>query len=608
MGRRGVTAGAVLLVLVGIVGLLLMARPRQPHNVIIFVADGLRSEIVTPETAPELAAVRAEGVDFQNSHSLFPTVTTPNASAIATGHGLGDTGDFGNAMFAGEPALPFPVGALVPGMEDNTTLTRMNERYGGNFLAEDSFLAVARRAGFSTAAIGKLGPISIQDVSQRDGKGTIVIDDNTGQKAPDGIPLAPEIAKAMKAAGLAVATPDRGLNGYGGAYNMPGVHVANVQQQDWFAKVATDVILPRFKAAGKPFVLVFWSRDPDGTQHFEDDSLNTLKPGINGPTTMAGIRNASTDLGRLREALKKLGLDKTTDVVVTADHGFATISKQSQTSGAAKRSYIDVPPGFLPSGFLSIDLSEFLNKPLWSNVGLPVLLKDRFHPDGKGALIGDDPNRPMIAIGPNGGSDEIWLPHGDKALAEKIVSFLVGQDYTAAIFVKDSLGPIPGTLPTSLIRLHGSAKTPEPDIAVSFRTYADDCPKPDTCEIEVADTDNQQGQGIHGALARGDTHNFMAATGPDFKAGFVDPSPVSNADWAPTLAKALGLKMTPKGKLVGRTMSEALKDGGPTAFTRASKSSTPAAGGFITRLDYQEAGGETYFDAAGMPGRVLGLK
>ena len=37
-----------------------------------------------------------EGVDFRNSHSLYPTVTTPNASAIATGHYIGDTGDFGN--------------------------------------------------------------------------------------------------------------------------------------------------------------------------------------------------------------------------------------------------------------------------------------------------------------------------------------------------------------------------------------------------------------------------------------------------------------------------------------------------------------------------------
>ena len=58
------------------------------------------------------------------------------------------------------------------------------------------------------------------------------------------------------------------------------------------ADVAAKVVLPMFKARGKPFVLVFWSRDPDGSQHNTGDSLNTVTPGINGPTSMAGIKNA----------------------------------------------------------------------------------------------------------------------------------------------------------------------------------------------------------------------------------------------------------------------------------------------------------------------------
>src|SRR6185312_11505108 len=106
-----------------------------------------------------------------------------------------------------------------------------------------------------------------------------------------------------------------------------GVRVANVEQQDWFAKVATEVILPRFKKDGKPFVVVFWSRDPDGTQHNQGDSLNQLTPGINGPTSLAAIKNADDGLARIRDALQRLALDGTTDIVVSADHGFSTISK-----------------------------------------------------------------------------------------------------------------------------------------------------------------------------------------------------------------------------------------------------------------------------------------
>jgi len=607
LSRTSVIMAALALVLTVI--LWSTFRPAPAHNVILFVADGLRSGIVTADTAPELAEVRTQGVDFANSHSLYPTITTPNASAIATGHRIGDTGDFGNNLYEGPQPLGFPVGSVIAGLEDDASLTLMNRRYDGDFLTETSLLAAARDRGFSTAAIGKLGPTSIQDVTRRDGLGTIVIDDSTGLPPPDGIPLAPDVAQAIKALGLPTTAPDRGLNSDPGAYNMPGVHVANVEQQDWFAKVATEVILPRFKAAQRPFVLVFWSRDPDGTQHNQGDSLNSLTPGINGPTTMAAIRNASSDLGRLRAALKRLGLDKTTDVVVTADHGFSTISKQSRTSAAARMTYTDVPRGFLPSGFLATDLGLALNLPVSSALGLPVVFSEGFHPKGGNALLGPDPNHPDVVVAANGGSDMIYLSKpGAKALARQIISILISEDYTAGLFVKDSLGPIAGTLPMSRVGLDGSARTPQPDIVVSFRTYAGNCARSDTCQIEVADSDFQQGQGIHGSFGRGDTHNFMAAVGPDFKAGFVDAAPVSNADLNPTLAAILGLKIAPHGKLVGRVIAESLKDGIPPRFEAKTVRSPPAANGFATQLNYQLVGDTPYFDAAGMPGRVLGVR
>jgi predicted AlkP superfamily pyrophosphatase or phosphodiesterase len=70
----------------------------RPHNVVLFVPDGLRALMVTEQNAPTMAALRDHGVNFKNSHSLFPTFTTANASAMATGHYLGDTGDFSNTI------------------------------------------------------------------------------------------------------------------------------------------------------------------------------------------------------------------------------------------------------------------------------------------------------------------------------------------------------------------------------------------------------------------------------------------------------------------------------------------------------------------------------
>ncbi len=86
-----------------------------PHNVIIFVADGLRYGSVDPATMPNLARLKSEGVDFTNSHSLYPTVTTVNASAIATGHYIGDTGNFGNTTYVAHPMISLkksPLGFL----------------------------------------------------------------------------------------------------------------------------------------------------------------------------------------------------------------------------------------------------------------------------------------------------------------------------------------------------------------------------------------------------------------------------------------------------------------------------------------------------------------
>ena len=55
-----------------------------------------------------------------------------------------------------------------------------------------------------------------------------------------------------------------------------------------------------------------------------------MTPGINGPASRAAIRNADDDLGRIRAALAELGLAQDTDIIVTADHGFATIDKDER--------------------------------------------------------------------------------------------------------------------------------------------------------------------------------------------------------------------------------------------------------------------------------------
>jgi hypothetical protein len=576
----------------------------RPHNVVLFIADGLRFRMVDDNTAPTMAAIARQGVSLRNSHALFPTFTTANASGMATGHMLGDTGDFSNTIYTGFE-VPGAGASLTPFLESDVVLGDVDEHFAGNYLDEATILKLSRDKGYSTASIGKIGPALIFDPTERSGEQTILVDDATG--TPKGIPLSTEVTEGLKAANLPLAAPTRGANGNPGNVTTPGTKSANVVQQDYFAAVTTRVVLPLFKERNKPFVLVFWSRDPDGTQHNQGDSLNALTPGINGPTSLAAIRNADDDLARIRSALEELGLLDTTDIIATSDHGFSTISKESRTSSTIKTKFADALREHLPLGFVALDLAHALNMPLIDPDDGYRTIAEGEHTKAGNGLIGGDRNKPKVVVAANGGSDLIYIPDGDKAMAKRIVDVLLTQDYVSGIFVDSKLGKFAGTLSLDDVALEGSAITPHPAIAINFRSFDTVCGEPVRCTVEVADTVLQQGQGMHGSFSRADTWNFMAVQGPDFKSQFVDPAPASNADLGRTIAQLMHLDVHDKGKLVGRVLSEAIPGGAVPEVSSRVVISEPAANGLVTVLDLQQVGDVRYFDAAGFPGRTVGL-
>jgi hypothetical protein len=142
---------------------------------------------------------------------------------------------------------------------------------------------------------------------------------------------------------------------------------------------------------------------------------------------------------------------------------------------------------------------------------------------------------------------------------------------------------------------------------VNFRSYVAGCEEPTNCSVEVADTVLRQGQGMHGSFGRADTMNFMAAIGPDFKAGYADTLPVSNADVGITIAQLMGLHASAAGGLLGRVMSEALPNGVTPKAADGKIVSKPSANGLRTIVKYQRVLSQRYFDAAGFEGRTVGL-
>ena len=632
-------------------------RSASGRNVVIFVADGLRAGSVTAADAPTLYSIQQQGVNFSNSHSLFPTFTTPNASAIATGHYLGDTGDFSNTIYAGFP-VPNANGNPTPFIENDPILADLDAQFKGsfdpadpdsfsyyNFLNEESLLQLAREAGYNTAAVGKLGPVLIQDVSQgsRDpatGKvpvpQTIILDDSTFSAA--GVPVSDSIKAALTAAGLQTSAALSTLRVQPSGNNTtPGTLNANVAQQQYFADAVTKAIFPTFKQDGDPFALVYWSRDPDGTQHNNGDSLNSLTPGINGPTVKAAVKNADSNLAQLIQGLKDQGLYDNTDIFITADHGFSTISKSvvdaqgtKVNDYASSLTFAGVNAGYLPPGFVAIDLAHDLGLNLFDPDQATKAADGTYSYKLIDPTLGQRPNNgngllaisstlstsngttappAQVIIAANGGSDLIYVPDGNAETVRKVVESLSKQNYVSGLFVDDSFGPIAGTLPLSSINLKGTAQTPTPAIVLNFRTFSTDPSNPAQTQVEIADTALQQGQGMHGTFGRGDTFNNMAAIGPDFKRGYNDLAPVSNADVAVTLASLLGLQITQNGTLIGRVITEALQGGADSVPVTVGieQSATATSNGQKTYLNYQQVGSTKYFDAAGFAGGTVGL-
>ena len=136
----------------------------RTRNVVLFVADGLRPGSVNAHDAPTLAGLRDRGVWFANSHAIYPTVTTVNAAAIATGHlpvtrgisAMHCTSAIACSTAASSAArreAARPSSRTISSSAISTT-TRT-----AIFSRQTSLLALAREHGYATASIGKIGPV-----------------------------------------------------------------------------------------------------------------------------------------------------------------------------------------------------------------------------------------------------------------------------------------------------------------------------------------------------------------------------------------------------------------------------------------------------------------
>ena len=181
----------------------------------------------------------------------------------------------------------------------------------------------------------------------------------------------------------------------------------NIEQEVWLMKADHPHRAAAFQGKRQSLSCCCSGRAiPTISQHNTKDSVGEYEPGINGPSGKAGTRDADTMLGELLAALKEQGLDKTTDIFVTADHGFLTVSHASATSprrdpATRRRS---------ANGFLAIDLASALQLRLFDPAAIsPRGLQQRRQAGRRRGPAGRSAD-PDVVVTPNGGADLIYLP------------------------------------------------------------------------------------------------------------------------------------------------------------------------------------------------------
>ena len=198
--------------------------------------------------------------------------------------------------------------------------------------------------------IGKEGPARIQDsTAAPDGSQTLILDDNTGHEGGFGLP-AWFAAEMKRQAFVTPATPKSS--------------VPDIEQEVWLMKATTRIVLPHFRETRKalrPAVLVARSRHQPA-QH-QGQRRRVWCRASTAPAAWPAPATPTPCWANCCATLKEQGLDKTTDVFVTADHGFTTVSHVSATSPSAP-SRSRRAAGGSAFGFLAMDLAATLGLPL----------------------------------------------------------------------------------------------------------------------------------------------------------------------------------------------------------------------------------------------------
>lgn len=274
-------------------------------HVVIVVWDGMRPDFARPDIAPNVCALAARGVRFQNNHSVYITSTEVNGTAISTGAFPAVSGIVSNRMYLPQVFPSRPVDA-----QDPDVIEKNDKATGGHHIRLATLPELVREAGFTTA-VAASKPVGFiwdrtQDLAKR--KGCITLAD--GETIPQGA--------------------IRGIvSGLGGDMKQLRDHKPGRLSDDrWTTRALTEYLWKD----EIPTLSVLWLAEPDASQH---------QTGPGSPQSLSAITNSDACLGTVVSTLEKRGVLDSTDIIVVSDHAFSTVSRGVSAVKVAKAAGFD---------------------------------------------------------------------------------------------------------------------------------------------------------------------------------------------------------------------------------------------------------------------------
>lgn len=436
------------------------------------IFDGLRRDMITPDIAPRLRRFIDDGCDFPESRCVFPSVTRVNAAAMACGASPGVTGVVANTLF---DSKVFSDKLMQTGLHDH--MVQAEQAYDGRFVAAPSLGDILADHGLKVAVVSSGSAGATHLLNPRAAQLGHVRLSLSDWRASTPADYAAEILQRFGPIPPA-ATPN----------------AARIRLQ---TDMVLDAVLPQIA----PDVLIVWFSDPDSTYHY---------CGIGAPESVAAIRNADAQFGRLLDHRAQAANSDKCQVIVCSDHGLI-----------AAREKIEV----------------------------------KQHMRDAGIRIGNSFNDNNVVAGNTGYCATLRMAAGNEASMQAMVDWLFEQPWCGPVFTPGGngvLGSINGTLDRALLALT-HARTPEIYYVMAADNTPDQWGRPGSCYFSGEAI--PVGGATHGGLHPIEMNNLLALGGSAFKQSYVSPWPASHTDIVPTMLKAFGIRAP--DSMTGRLLSEA---------------------------------------------------